>query len=83
MPSGELVEKDGQTFWRVEYVRRKGSGLTYTPKRSFTLEGDFVPMAGSVVVTPIDDEFERVVVSEPCDPAVVPRCFGFVEVAAP
>ena len=55
-----------------------------TPKRSSTLDpASFVPMAGGVIVTDIDDEFERVVVQEPCDPAVVPKCFGYVEVAFP
>lgn len=72
--------------FKVEFIRRKGSGLIYTAKRSSNLgDGSFAPMSGGVTVTPIpgDDQFERVIVSEPCDPATVPRCFGIVEVTAP
>ena len=84
LPSFSLDDSGEETALRVEFVRRKDSGLVYTPKRSTTLDPEsFVAMTGGVTVTDIDDEFERVVVREPCDPAVVPKCFGYVEVEFP
>jgi hypothetical protein len=63
---------------------RKGVGLVYTSKRSTSLDpGSFAPMTGAVTVIDIDDEFERVVVEEPCHPGVTPQCFGTVEVVVP
>lgn len=53
---------------RVEFFRRKNSGLIYTPKRSSTLApGSFVLMTGTPVVTPspfTGDQWERVIVEE-------------------
>lgn len=86
LPVFELDESGPSTVFSVEFIRRKGSGLVYTAKSSPDLgAGSFVEMNGSVVVEPIlgNDEFERVTVSEPCDPATTPRCFGIVEVSAP
>jgi hypothetical protein len=83
LPVFDFDESGPSAEFKVEFVRRKGSGLVYTAKRSFTLYAPFTPMSGAVTVTTIDDQFERVTVSEPCDPATTPRCFGFVEVTAP
>ena len=84
LPGGGLVEVDGETFWRVEYVRRIGSGLTYTPKKSISLDpGSFVPLTGTQAVTSIDGEWERVTVDEPCDPGTAATCFSHVVVALP
>lgn len=84
LPGGGLVEVEGQTFWRVEFVRRKGSGLVYTPKKSTTLDPDsFVPLTGSSSVATINGEWERVTIDEPCDPGSASRCFSFVEVSLP
>lgn len=69
---------------RVEFLRRKGSGLTYTPKRSSTLApNSFVPMGGTPVVTSIDTNWERVVVQESANPATLPQSFALVEVTIP
>lgn len=70
--------------FKVEFIRRKGSGLTYTPKVSSTLlPGSFAEMTGTETVSPIgtDGKFERVVVRQPYDPAVTPKGFGIVEVS--
>lgn len=84
LPGGGLVEAGGQTFWQVEYVRRKGSGLVYTPKKSTTLVPEsFVPLTGTQSVTSIDGEWERVTVNEPCDPATTATCFSHVDVTLP
>jgi len=81
LPAAELDESGESTVWRVEFVRRKASGLTYTPQISTTLEpGSFSPMTGTPTVTDIDDEWERVVVEEPVDPDTTPRSFSRLSV---
>lgn len=83
LPTFELKDEDGASTFELEFIRRVGSSLTYTPQRSDTLSG-FATMTGAVTITPIPGgEFERVTVSEPCDPAVQRRCFGRVLVSAP
>lgn len=83
LPTFALKDEDGESTFELEFIRRVGSSLTYTAQRSDSLSG-FTAMTGAVTVTPIaGGEFERVTVSEPCDPAVVPRCFGRVLVSAP
>lgn len=82
LPVFALGEVDGESVIQVEFVRRKNSGLIYAPKWSSDLQR-FEPMGGTEKVELIDDEWERVIVSEPCDPAVTPRCFGVVEVVLP
>jgi len=70
--------------FRFEYVRRKDSGLVYTPQWSPDLQPDsFVPLTGTPQVTSIDSWWERVVIEEPCDPAAKPKMFGRVDVALP
>ncbi|MCP5534755.1 MAG: choice-of-anchor D domain-containing protein [Akkermansiaceae bacterium] len=86
LPGGKLVETNGETVLRVEYVRRKGSGLIYTPQKSGTLApGSFEPLSGTETVSDIvgAPEWERVTVDEPCDPATSARCFSRVKVALP
>ena len=81
LPAAGLDESGESTVWRVEFVRRKGSGLSYTPQISTTLEpGSFVPMNGTASVTGIDDEWERVAVEEPYDPVTTPSSFSRIEV---
>jgi hypothetical protein len=82
LPAGYL-HQNGGTVWRVEYLRRKNSGLTYTPKKSTTLgNGSFVPLTG----TPVESEiigfpdWQRVVIDEPFNPSTTPRLFTTVEV---
>ena len=84
LPSVGLTGSGASTMMRVEYLRRKGSGLIYTPKKSNTLTpGSFVPMTSSPVVTSIDADWERVVVEEPANPALLPASFAIVEVTMP
>lgn len=87
LPFVGLAGEGAALMLRVEFVRRKNSGLIYTPKRSNTLAiGSFLPMTGTPVVTPIpftDDQWERVVIEEPADPSVTPRSFVTVEVTVP
>lgn len=69
---------------RFEFVRRKGSGLTYTPQKSTSLDDiDWAPLSSTPVVTSIDEQWERVTYEEPPGPGTVARCFGRVEVTLP
>lgn len=84
LPSIGLTGTGPATMIRVEFLRRKGSGLVYTPKRSSTLQpGSFVPISATPVVTSINDTWERVVVQESANPATLPASFAIVEVALP
>lgn len=67
---------------RVAFLRRKGSGLIYTPQRSAALD-TFVSMTGAETVTAINDQWEQVTVTEtnPLPPATT--SFARVQVAIP
>ena len=42
------------------------------------------PQASRTLSYPvINDQWERVLVQQPCNPATTPRCFGIVEVSLP
>ena len=84
LPRFSVVSNASQTHFRLEYLRRKGSGLSYTPKTSSTLgSGSFAPMSGVETVVDIDSQWERVVVMEPINATLVKRRFGVVEVTFP
>jgi hypothetical protein len=84
LPGGRTVEDAGQHYWRVEFVRRRNSGLSYSPMKSTTLApGSYVPMTGTETVTPIDAAWERVVIDEPYDPSTTRKLFSIVEVSFP
>ena len=77
------LDKSGpQPLLSVEFLRRKGSGLTYTPQRSTTL-GGFTTMTGTPVVTPINDQWERVKIQEPALQTTTPKGFARVLVTLP
>ncbi|MCF7731326.1 MAG: hypothetical protein K9N23_06550 [Akkermansiaceae bacterium] len=67
---------------RVEYLRRKNSGLIYLPQFAADLAA-FAPMTGAESTESVDDSWERVTVEQPADPAIWPRLFGIVEVTLP
>ena len=68
----------------LEYLRRKSSGLIYTPEQSTILGvGSWVPVTAIATVTDIDAEWERVAVDCPYDPAVIPASFLSVVVESP
>jgi hypothetical protein len=69
---------------RFEFLRRKGSGLIYTPQKSTTLNGPgWSPLSAAPVVASINDQWERVVYTEAPAPVPAPACFGRVSVAIP
>jgi hypothetical protein len=78
-----VLDKTGtQPVLRVVFLRRKVSGLIYTPQRSTAL-GSFVAMSGTPTVTTIDAQWERVTVEEPAPPATAPSAFARVQVSLP
>ena len=84
LPRNGVVEIDGESFLRVEYLRRRGSGLTYATEFSSTLSnGSFVAATASEQVSAIDDQWERVIIDEPYDPDTTPRRFSRVGVSLP
>ncbi len=69
---------------RFEFVERIGSGLSYTPKKSTSLDaGDWLPLSDLPTIIPIDANWRRVIYEEPADPSVMPACFGRIEVTIP
>jgi hypothetical protein len=83
-PGAWILQQGAQWYLHVEYVRRKSSGLIYTPKVSTSLAvGSFQPMTGTAIVSQIDTNWERVVIEEPYNPASTPKLFSIVEVKLP
>ncbi|MEK7951744.1 lamin tail domain-containing protein [Luteolibacter soli] len=66
----------------VEYVRRRNSGLIYTPQHGAT-PGAYVPFSAAESVTVIDGTWERVVVAEPLGSTPPDRLFACVNVELP
>ncbi|MGC4013913.1 MAG: hypothetical protein QM755_05265 [Luteolibacter sp.] len=84
LPAFAIEGPPGAKTFTVEYLRRRGSGLIYTPKRSTNLASNsFTAMSGTETVTTVDSLWERVVVKELCDPVVTPRLFGRIDVSLP
>ena len=81
LPLFTVTSDGGETMLKVEYVRRTGSSLVYTAKRSATLkEGSFVPMAGEELIGPNVGGWEQVTRFERVEGE---RCFGLIEVTLP
>lgn len=80
LPSYALDRSGAQPFFTVEYVRRKLSGLVYTPRVTSDFK-NFTTMTGTTSVTPIDDNWERVKIQMPA--GSYPRLFGRVDVTLP
>lgn len=67
---------------RVAFLRRKGSGLIYTPQRSAALD-TFVSMTGAETVTAINDQWEQVTVTETNPLPTATTSFARVRVMIP
>ncbi len=68
---------------RVEFIRRRNSGLIYTPLYSINGLANFTPMTATPAVTTIDTNWERVVVLQPLGLPLPTSTFSRVSVAAP
>lgn len=82
LPRITLDASGAQRVLRVEFLRRRGSGLIYTPQRSSSLNG-FAAMTGAEVVTAIDAQWERVTVEEPAPYSTSLSLFARVQVTLP
>ncbi len=55
-------------MFRFEFIRRKNGGISYTPQQSSSLDdGAWQAATGAVDVSTIDDNWERVVITQPLD----------------
>lgn len=82
LPLFTLASGSPQRLFKVEYLRRKNSGLVYSPEISTDMVR-FTAMQGSPTVASIDDDWERVTLSMAVDPALTPKLFGRVSVSLP
>lgn len=72
------ITRPAGSFFRVEFLRRIGSGLTYTPIKSAGLTpGSCTALSDTPTVTPINAQWERVVYEEPLLPTET-SCFAQV-----
>ncbi len=76
------VDGTGAISITIEYLRRRDSGLIYTPVISPDLV-NWTPILAAETVTTIDDEWERVTVTHPAGSLTVPSLFAAVEVRLP
>lgn len=82
LPQISMDTSGAEPVLRIAFLRRKGSGLIYTPQHSTTF-GYFVAMIGTPTVTAINAQWERVTVEEPAPPATAPHTFARVRVGLP
>ena len=84
LPMIGMTETVEGRYLTIEFVRRIGSGLVYTPKYSASLTaGSWATLTAAPDIVPLDSEWERVTYYEPINPADFPKCFGRVEVTIP
>lgn len=84
LPSIVLEGTEPALTLKVEYLRRKNSGLLYQPKWSPTLDTtSFVTMGGTTNIEFIDTVWERVIVRQRFDSSIIPKAFATVEVVLP
>lgn len=82
LPLVTVMEDNGsEPVLVIEFLRRKNSGLVYTPQVSTNLS-DWEPVTADPTVIDIDSDWERVIVEAPLDPAAK-QAFGAVSVSAP
>ena len=84
LPVFTLMHGGPSGYFRVEFLRRIGSGLIYTPKKSADLSPtSWLLLTDTPTVVPISADWERVIYEESYDPVATPKCFGRVEVTLP
>lgn len=82
LPVFSVDQSKSPPSFTVEFIKRKGSGLVYTPKSSTDLK-TFQSMNETPTVTSIDATWDRVKIERPINPVTTPKLFGIVEVALP
>ncbi|MBX7210334.1 MAG: cadherin-like beta sandwich domain-containing protein [Verrucomicrobiaceae bacterium] len=68
---------------RVEFIRRRDSGLVYTPLISTDNFATFIPMTATPVVNVISETWERVTIDQPLGPVPPNQAFVRVSVTIP
>ena len=82
LPVFTLEPSGSQLVFKVEFLRRKGSGLVYLAQTSSDLV-NFVPMGGTTSVQDLDASWDRVTIHNSYDAASTRKLFGKVEVTMP
>ena len=74
-----------ERLFRFEFLRRKNSGLIYTPQKSgeLTNPASWIPLTDPPTIIAIDATWERVIYEEPYNATTTPQCFGRVHVTLP
>ena len=81
LPAISLIDGGPHPRLRLEYLRRVGPRLTYTPEFASTLDpAAWKPANRSPTVTPIDELWERCVVEDSLSTSEAPCRFGRVTV---
>jgi uncharacterized delta-60 repeat protein len=73
------------SIFRFEFLRRKNSGLIYTPQKSPDISNPalWTNLTDTPTVISIDANWERLIYEEPYNATLIPRCFGRVRVSLP
>ncbi|MBK8092785.1 MAG: choice-of-anchor D domain-containing protein [Verrucomicrobiaceae bacterium] len=82
LPTVERTGSGASTVFRIEFIRRISGGITYLPQKSNDLN-IWSPITTTPTVTPISPGWERVLIEEPADPALVNKIFSRVRVTQP
>ena len=81
LPLAQMTQNNLSEVFQIKYLRRKNSGLTYTPVYSTDLSPlSFTTFPGTETVTSIDSTFELVCVEVPIDLNNSQNYFGKVRV---
>jgi hypothetical protein len=82
LPSIQIQGSGTNAALRLEFVRRIGSTLIYVPQKSANLTS-WQATTSVATISAIDVNWERVVITEPCDATITPALFGRVQVNLP
>jgi hypothetical protein len=85
LPSISAQPNGSSSIFRYEFLRRKNSGLIYTPQKSGELTNptSWTSLTDTPTVIQIDTNWERVIYEEPYDATITSKCFGRVQVSLP
>ncbi len=84
LPVARLTGSAGNQRLTIEFVRRKNAGLTYTVQFANSPAGaSFQPAVNTPTVTPIDANWERVIVEDNVTTGDQALRFGRVRVTSP
>jgi uncharacterized delta-60 repeat protein len=85
LPGITAQANGASSIFRYEFLRRKNSGLIYTPQKSGDINNpnSWANLTDTPTVISIDDNWERVIYEEAYNATTTPRCFGRVQVSLP